>query len=411
MISLLGLVTFPALAFLFCEDRGRVSVRFVIKALVAQIVLAVLFLKMPILTAPFAALGQGVQVLQEVTQQAAIYLFGYLAGGEAPFQAAHPEHSFIVVFQVLPLIIVVSALSALLFHWGVIPAVVRALAWLLKRSLGISGSLGLGAAGTVFLGTIEAPLLVRPYLLGMSRSELLALVTCSMSTVSGAVLILYASVLTDVVDNPISHLLVASIMSVPAALMMAHLMIPPESELTAEVATLPQSSYRDGVDALLRGGEEGMRVVISVVTVLLTAFSAVYLVNRGLGALSDGLTLQTLLGYLVRPIIFLTGVPWAESLEAGRLLGTKIVLNEFVAYLELAKTGGQFSDQTRTILTYALCGFANFGSFGIIVGGLSAIMPERQRQIASLTWRSLWSGNLACLQTAAVVGLLHGLRF
>ncbi len=404
MVSLLGIGVFLGLALVFSEARERVAPGFVAKAVGAQFGLGALLLKVGVLVQVFGWFSQAVQILQQVTQEASIYLFGYLSGGEPPFEIVRPDQNFVVVFQVLPLIIVVSALSALLFHWGVIPAIVRALAWGLSRFLGVTGALALGSAGTVFFGTIEAPLLIRPYLGGLSRSEMFALISCSMTTVSGAVLVLYSSVLKGVVDNPIQHLLVASVISVPAALAVAHLMIPPDVSDGAP-ADLSGSPYRDSVDAVLKGGEEGMKVVLSVVTVLLTTFSLVYLANRGLGLVWPDLTLQDLVGMPLRPLMFLIGIPWVETLEAARLMSTKIILNEFVAYLELSKM--TFAPSTRVLLTYSLCGFANLGSFGIIVGGLGAILPERQKEIVSLTARSLVSGNLACLMTASVVALVN----
>ena len=318
-----------------------------------------------------------------------------------------PENNFIIAFRVLPLILVIGALSAVLHHWGILPAVVHALAFILKKTIGISGALGLGSASSVFLGTIESPLFIRPYLDKLTRSELFGLITCSMATIAGTVMVLYASVLKSVVQEPTTHLLTASLLSVPAALLLAHVMVPPlNPAINESVVSQSKSPYENTFDALMTGISESLTMVLNIVSVILVFFAFVYLTNRSLGLLAKDLTLQAVLGTLLKPFMTLIGIPAAETSAAADLMGTKIILNEFVAYLELAKAA-ELSQSTRIVMTYALCGFANFASAGIIIGGLTAIMPSRKSEISALTFKSLLSGNLACLMTAAIVSFVE----
>ncbi len=408
MQAVLGLSVFIVIAWIFSENRKAVSWIFSMKALSLQFVLAVVFLKIPFATHIFSFLSRGVMLLQTVTDRASQFLFGYLSGGAAPYDITHSENNFIVVFRVLPLILVVSALSAVLFHWRVIPIIVQAFGVVLRKILGLSGILGLGSASTLFFGTIEAPLLVRPYLSSMNRSDLFALITCSMSTVSGTVMILYSGVLSKILPNAFTHLLVASIMSVPAALLISKIMIPSKALKTPLDGgdTQIRSPYEGTLDALMRGISEGMNMIFGIIGVILVFFALLYLLNEGLLLIHPDLTVESILGTILRPIMWLTGISWSDTLISGRLMGTKIVLNEFVAYLELSQSTQFLNKKSLLILTYSLCGFANIGSMGIIVGGLSSILPERKKELMELTVRSLIAGNLATLMTGTIVGLL-----
>ncbi|MGE4107771.1 MAG: NupC/NupG family nucleoside CNT transporter [Bacteriovoracia bacterium] len=405
--SLLGIFVFIGIAALFSKGRRAISWKFVAIALLLQFVAAFVFLKISFFTDAFSILNKGVILIQNVTDRSSQFLFGYLAGGQTPFEAIAPENGFIVVFRVLPLIVVVSAISALLFHWRIIPLVVGLLGRALQKTLGLSGDLSLGSAATVFFGTIEAPLLIRSYLSNMSRSDLFALISCSMATVSGTVMVLYSSVLGSVVPNPLTHLLVASIMSVPAALLLARVIIPQQT-LARDDQTIYKikSPYSGSFDAITKGIQEGMGMVLGIIGTILVFFALIYLVNEMLGALCPTLSLEGIVGTILRPFLWLTGVSWEESQIAGKLMGTKIILNEFVAYLELSKSSTLISEHSRLLLSYALSGFANIGSVGIIIGGLSSIVPDRRVELTSLTLLSLLSGNLATLMTAAVVNFI-----
>jgi CNT family concentrative nucleoside transporter len=348
--------------------------------------------------------------LQRATDAGTTFVFGYLGGNALPFPESHPGASFILAFKILPLVIIISALSAVLQYWGILQRITAAFAWLLARTLGLGGALSLGAAVHIFLGMIEAPLLIRPYLARMSRGEIFALMSCGMAGVAGTVMVLYASILKPVLADPLGNILVASVISTPAALAVAALMVPfvagpRDAEITAReppVSTL---------DALVRGTAEGVAPLVGILSTLLVAVALVTLLNMALGKLplllGEPLTLQALFALPFRPIMWLAGVPWSEAGTAATLMGTKTVLNELVAYLRLsALPPGALSPHSRLIVTFSLCGFANFGSLGILVGGMGAMVPERRAEIAALGVRSMVSGTIATVLSGATAGLL-----
>ena len=399
-----------ALAFVLSEDRRSIRWRTVIAGLVVQLVLAVVLIHLAAAQSIILALDDAATALQNATDAGTAFVFGYLGGGPLPFAELHPGSSFILAFKVLPLVLVISALGALLFHWGVLQRLTGAFAWLLRRSMGVGGALALAAAVHVFVGMVEAPLLVRPYLARMQRGELFAVMTVGMAGVAGTVMVIYATMLGPVIPNALGTILIASIISTPAGLAIAALMVPfgpGEAGGTLVLPNQPASS----VDALVQGTADGVGPLVGIASALLVAVALVSLVNMGLGALPHGadpaLTLQTLFAYAFRPLAWLIGIPWAESETASRLLGTKTVLNEFLAYLQLAGLPPDaLSPHSRLIMTYALCGFANFGSVGILVGGMGQMVPERRAEIVGLGLRSLLSGTMATCLSGALAGLL-----
>jgi CNT family concentrative nucleoside transporter len=374
--------------------------------------LALLLIRLPVSQALFAALNQVVLVLQEATTAGTSFVFGYLGGADFPVEGADPSSTFVLAFKALPLVIVVSALSALLFYWGVLPWVVQRLARLLARSMGIGGALGLGAAANIFVGMIEAPLLVRPYLAKLSRAELFALMTTGMATIAGTMMVLYATILSGLRDDALGHILAASVISIPAALVMALLLVPGAGETTEADAGL-ESEASSAMDAITRGTLQGVTLVINIVAMLIVFVALVALINLLLGLLpevgGEPLSLQRLLGLLFAPLVWLMGIPFDEALTAGSLMGIKTILNEFLAYLELAALPRQaLSERSEMIMIYALCGFANFGSLGIMLGGMGTMVPERRAEIAALGLKSILAGTLATLMTGAWVGVLAG---
>jgi CNT family concentrative nucleoside transporter len=408
--GLFGVLLLTALAWGLSENRRAAPVRVVVAGLALQFGLAALFLKVPLFQDVFLALNRVVAALQTATEAGTSFVFGYLGGGALPFQESYPGASFILAFKALPLILVMSALSALLWHWRILPLVVRGFSFVLQRTMAVSGPLGVGAAANIFVGMVEAPLLIRPCLKAMSRSELFALMVCGMATIAGTVMVLYAGFLEGVVANPVGHILTASIISAPAAIMVARLMVP-ESGATAEPPPVPGAEYASAMEAVTRGTADGVTLLINVVAMLIVLVALVTLVNLTLGLLPDwggaAITLQRLLGYLLAPVAWLMGVPWAEATTAGALLGSKIVLNELIAYLDLAKLAPDaLSDRSRLIMTYALCGFANFGSLGIMIGGLGTMAPERRPEVVALGLKSIVAGTIATCLTGAVVGVL-----
>ncbi|MGR8920534.1 MAG: NupC/NupG family nucleoside CNT transporter [Gammaproteobacteria bacterium] len=406
--ALLGLVLIHAALFALSEDRRAVPWRMVSAALAVQFLLAVALTSWSGSLVLFETVNRLMQALQAATDAGTGFLFGYLAGGPAPFEVSEPGAAYILALRALPVIIVMSALARVLTHWGVLPFVIRVLSRVLERSLGIGGALGLASAANVFVGMIEAPLLVRPYLARMSRGELFALMGCGMATIAGTVFVLFANILAPVVPNAAGHLFTASLMSLPAAIAFCVLLIPPahHTEADAELEAADANTF----DAITAGTADGLKLYFNIVAMLLVLVALVHLLNLGLGLVEIAgapLTLERMLGWLLAPLCWLLGVPAAEAADAGRLLGTKVVLNELIAYLELARLdAGVLSERTRIIMTYALCGFANLGSMGMLAGALSLMLPERRREVLELGLRSVAVGTLATCSTGAVIGVV-----
>lgn len=412
--SAIGVILIPLFVWAISEDRrelgGAGAVRVIATGLLLQFGLVALLLLMPWARTIFDVLGQGVLALQKATDAGAQLVFGYLAGGPAPYDMTQPENSFVIAFRVLPMILVLSALVRLLYHWGVLQRVVQGFAYLLQRSFGTGGPLSTAAAASVFLGLVEAPLLIRPYLRDMGRGALFAAMAVSMATVAGTVMALYASILSSVVPGAAGHLVAASLINVPGALMLARLAVP--SEFTGGPMTTKidfDDPSESSIDALTKGTSEGIMLVAGVAAMLIVVVSLVALTNSILALGEDWtgvkITLQEILGLICMPLAFMIGIPWSEAGTAGALIGQKVVLNEFLAYLELVKTpAGELSERSRLLLTYALCGFANLGSLGILIGGLAAMAPERRSEIVSMAPKSVLIGFLTTLLSASIVG-------
>ncbi|MET1046859.1 MAG: nucleoside transporter C-terminal domain-containing protein, partial [Hyphomicrobium sp.] len=392
------------------EDRWRVPVRVVVAGVALQIALAILFTKFPPATGIFLLLNDGVTALQKATDAGTALVFGYLGSGRPPFDETHPESSFILAFRAFPLVLVISALASLLLYWGILQRIVGALAFALRRTLGVGGALALGGAVHIFVGMVEAPLLVRPYLKTMSRGELFALMSCGMAGIAGTMMVVYAAILGPVIPGALGQILIASIISTPAALAVAALMVPfvPDPEETGELALSdpPASS----MEAVVRGTIDGIGIVATIIAMLIVLVALVTLLNLALALLphqGDPITLQQILAYVFWPLLWLVGIPANELWTASVLMGTKTALNEFVAYLNLAQLPPEaLSPRSRLMMTYALCGFANFGSLGILVGGMTTMAPERKHDIIALGPRSIVSGTFATMMSAAVIGMI-----
>ena len=408
--SALGLVVLLCLAWVLGEERRLPAWRIAVIGAVLQLVLAASMLYLPALTDAVAAANRVVAVLDAATEAGTSLVFGYLGGGPLPFEEGFPGAGFVLAFRALPVILVVGALAALLTHWRILPLVVRGFGRLLERSFRIGGPVGLASAANVLVGMIEAPLLVRPYLSLLSRSELFVLMATGMATIAGTVYVLYSLVLAPVLPDAASQLLVASVVSAPAAVTVALLMVPPREPPTEGRAEIPRESA-GAMDAVVRGTAQGVKVLIAVVALLIVFVALVHLANTVLGLLPDlagaPLTLQRALSWPLVPVAWLMGIPWEEARTASHLLATKVVLNELVAYLDLAKLPEEaLSGRSRLIAVYALCGFANLGSLGIMIGGLSTLAPERRAEIVALGPKSIVAGFLATCLTGAVIGIL-----
>jgi len=407
--GLFGLSALMLIAFVLSEKHREIPWKTVIYSLILQMALALILVKLPASRQLFLILNALVNTLEKATQAGTSFVFGYLGGGDTPFTPG--GSTYILAFRGLPLVLVASALSSLLFYWRILPVVVNAFAWLLRRSLGIGGAEGLSAAANVFLGMVEAPIFVRPYLSRLSRGELFSLMTCGMATIAGTVMVLYASILKPVLPDAMGHLLIASLISAPASIAIARVMIPtPRDQRTDAVAQAP-SSASTTMEAITNGTLDGVKLLINIVAMLVVLVALVALVNICLNRLPEiagqPLTLQRLMGWVMAPVVWLIGIPWDECAVAGRLMGTKTILNEFIAYLNLAHLPPEaLSDRSRIIMTYAMCGFANFGSLGIMIGGIGMMAPDRRAEIVQLGLKSIIAGTLATLMTGSIVGFL-----
>lgn len=406
--SALGLVVFVAIAWALSENRRAFPWQTVVVGLGLQIVLAAALLGVPVMREALLSLNVIVDAIQSATAKGSTFVFGYTAGGTPPFEVKNPGAMVTIAFTVLPIVLVMSALSALLWHWRVLPVVVKGFALALERSMKIGGALGVGCASNIFLGMIEAPMLIKPYLEKMTRSELFTLFTCGLANVAGTVLVLFATVIEPVVPGAIGHIIVASLLSLPASILLAKVMIPGDETTPANLGTA--RLYRSTMDAVATGAEDGMKMYLNIIAMLVVMISLVALANIILGNVEIAgapLSFERVLGWAFAPIVWLIGVPWADAATAGSLMGTKTVLNEFIAYLNLAALPPDaLSERSKLLMVYAMCGFANLGSVGMMIAGVSALAPSRRDEIVQLSLWSIIPGTLSTCMTAAVVGLL-----
>jgi CNT family concentrative nucleoside transporter len=373
--------------------------------------LAALFLKIPQLKIAFAVIGDAVNAIAAASRAGTSFVFGYLGGGPLPFEVKGPGNEFILALQALPVVLVMSVLTTLLFYWGILPPIVRGIGFVLERTLKVGGAVGLSTAANIFVGMVEAPLFIKPYLARLTRSELFVVMTGGMAGIAGTVLVLYATVLGTTIPDAAGHLVVASVLGAPVAIVISLIMVPEQPgsvgsdvEKLAPVAT-------STMDAIVRGTTAGLELLLSICAMLIVLVALVHLTNAMLGLVPDiagaPVTLERMLGILMAPVCWLMGIPWAEAATAGALMGLKTILNEFVAYLKLAALPADaLSERSRLIMVYGMCGFANFGSLGILIGGLATMVPERRDDVVSLGFKSIVSGTLSTCLIGAVVGAL-----
>ncbi|MDE2377114.1 nucleoside transporter C-terminal domain-containing protein [Bradyrhizobium sp.] len=416
--SALGVFALLALTFALAENRRAVSLRQAAIGLAATFATALVLLKLPIVARGFGAINDAVGAISTASRAGTAFVFGYVGGGALPFDLKAPGADFILAFQALPIVLVMSVLTTLLFHWRVLPPIVRGMAWLLERTLGVGGAVGLSTAANIFLGMVEAPLFVRPYLAQMTRSELFLVMTGGMAGIAGTVLVLYATLLSPLIPDAAAHFVIASVLGAPAAILVSLIMVPETSDtLTGgalgapRVAGDPDMHASGTMDAIVKGTSAGLELLLNIVAMLIVLVALVHLANATLGLLPNvggaAISLQRMLGLAMAPICWLMGLPWDQAVTAGSLMGTKTVLNELIAYVDLSKLApGALDARSRLIMLYAMCGFANFASLGIMIGGLGVMAPERRKEINELGLKSVVSGTLTTCLMGAIVGVM-----
>ena len=411
---IIGFIGLVCIAIPFSQNKSAINYRHILIAIIFQLLLAFALIKIPFIVQIFAYLSDGVTALQAATQEGSEFVFGYLSNTTtAPFENSSTGNSIIFAFQILPLIIVISSLSALLWFWNILPLIIRAISRVFEKLFNIGGPIGLGATANIIMGQVEAPLLIRPYLSKMSKKELLILMTAGMSTVSGSIMIALVSMLQPQFPevNLIQHLVSASILSIPAAIMYANIMMPSSEEVTNFDGDAVPKVYDSSMDAVTRGTRDGLEICLNVGAILIAFIALVSLLNSILGIVGgwvgfSNLSLQLILGYIFFPIVWLMGVPFEETLASAELLGLKTALNEFVAYGALANIDpGVLSDRSKLITLYGLCGFANFSSIGILVSGIGAMAPERKNDLIKVSIKALIGATLASCMTGLVIGI------
>ena len=410
--SALGVIAILAFAWAISENRRMVPWKTVGIGLAIGIALAVIFLKLPPVRATFAAANGAVAAVGDATRAGTAFVFGYVGGGTLPFELKTPGAEFVLAFQALPIVLVMSVITTLLFYWRILPPIVRGFSWALQRTMGVSGPVGLSAAANIFLGHVEAPLFIRPYLAQLSRGELFVVMTGGMAGIAGTVLVLYTQFLSSSIPDAAGHFIIASVLSAPLAVLIGQLMVPNEPSAMATGIADPEPVAASSMDAIANGATAGLTLLLNMIAMLIVFVALVHLVNAVLGVLpgyaGEPITLQRMLGWIMAPVCWLIGIPWAQAQTAGTLMGIKTVLNELIAYLEMAKLPADALDtRSRLIMLYAMCGFANFGSLGIMIGGLAVMAPERRDDVIALGMKSIVSGTLATLLMGAIVGLLH----
>ena len=409
MQSLLGIFLIITVCYAFSADRSSITWRPVFAGILVQVVLVVLLLKVTFIADALLSLNIIVETLEAATQQGAVFLFGYLGGGDAPYVAKDGAEAYLLAFRVLPQILMFAVIVAILWYYKVLQWLVRGLGLVMQRSMGISGALGTGAAASLFLGMVEAPMVVRAYLKEMSESEFFVLMTCGMSTIAGTMMVLYASVLSPLVPGVVGHLLAASVINIVGAVYLSKMLMPGVQSLDAAAPSTMALQYESLMDAIARGTQDGLNLALQIGAMLLVLNALVALVNLLIGYINPfdvALSLELIMGWVFAPVAFAIGIPWAEAVDAGGILGTKLVLNEFIGYLQMVAMGDQLGERSQLILTYALCSFANLGSLGILIGGLGVLVPERRAEILKAAPKSILSGTLVTMMTASLVALV-----
>jgi CNT family concentrative nucleoside transporter len=410
--SALGIVAIVVFAWAISEDRQAVSWRRAGIGVAVTLVLATLFLKVPPITAAFGSANHVIDAIAAASRAGTAFVFGYVGGGPLPFELKFPGKEFVLAFNALPIVLLMSVLTTLLFYWGILPPIIRGFAFALRRTMGVGGAVGLSTAANIFVGHVEAPLFIRPYLAKLTRGELFVVMTGGMAGIAGTVLVLYAQFLGPIINDAAGHLIIASVLGAPAAVLIGQIMVPDPTDKTTDRLDQAEPVAESTMDAIAKGATTGLALLLNMIAMLIVFVALVHLANAILALLPQvvgaPITMQRILGLIMAPVCWLIGIPWSQAPTAGALMGIKTVLNELIAYLDMAQLPPDALDpRSRLIMLYAMCGFANFGSVGIMIGGLTAMAPERRSDVVSLGMKSIVSGTLATLLMGAIVGLLN----
>ena len=405
--SLIGIVALILIALPFSESIQEIKVKFIIYALLIQTSLAFILLEIPFISSFFDVMSMAVESLRLSAIEGSSFVFGYLGGGDAPFEVSNNQNLPIFAFTFLPMLIFLSALSALLWHWKILPFLIKLLAKLFEKPLDAKGPIGLAATANIFLGQLEAPLLIKPYLNKMNQRDLLIIMTVGMSTIAGSVMVLYITWLDDKFSGVIGHFLTASILSVPAAIMFSNILIP-SAQTELKTAKEDLKMYESSMDAISVGTKDGLNMFLSVIASLIVFLSLVALADFILGIIpnvyGEPISLQRIAAFIFAPIAWLMGIPFSEIIPAGNLLGTKTIFNELIAFNDLRDLDTNIlSERSQLIMLYGICGFANISSVGILLGGLSAICPDIRGTLLKIAFRALFAATLASCLTGTVV--------
>ena len=418
--SLLGLALILALCWAISENRRRFPWKLAVGAIAVQAVLVLALFGLPALRAGLMGVGRAVDGLAASTQAGVAFVFGFLAGTPGqPYELVDPNAQvFVFAFRVLPVILVVCALAALLWHWRILVWITRLFGIVFERTMGLRGPPALATAATVFMGQVEGPIFIRSYLPSLSRSELFMLIAVGMACVSGSTLVAYATILGGVLENAAAHVITASVVSAPAGVLLARIIIPRDEAIEKAQAYDPSQAkrYDSSIDALIKGTTDGLQIVLNVGATLIVFVALVAMVNLILGSFGEvagaPLSVERGLGIVFSPLVWAIGVPWRDAPEAGALLGVKLVLTEFTAFINMSDAAAYpMEPRSRVLMTYALCGFANIASVGINLAGYSVLAPERRNEVVGMVWKAMLAGFLATCLTASIVGLLPAALF
>jgi CNT family concentrative nucleoside transporter len=411
--ALAGVALILGLCWLVSENRKRFPLVLAVCAIAIQLILVFVLFKLPATRDALQGVNGAVEGLASSTQAGTNFVFGYLSGTAPPYTETNPGAGFLFAFRVMPVILVVCALSALLWHWGILKWLAKGLGFLFQKTLGLRGPPALATAATIFMGQIEGPIFIRAYLERLTRSELFMLIAVGMACVSGSTMVAYATILHDVLPNAAAHVLAASLISAPAGVLLARIMVPGDPSEKSDDLDLAEEdkTYGSSIDAVMKGTTDGLQIALNVGATLIVFIALATMVDKILFALpmvgGEHLSIARVLGTIFAPLAWSMGIPWKEAGSAGGLLGVKLILTEFTAFIQLAKVGPEMLDpRTRMIMTYALCGFANIGSVGMNVAGFSVLVPQRRQEVLGLVWKAMMAGFLATCLTGSLIGLM-----